>query len=130
MFHNTVSLNAQLVFGLKVSEEFSAIIEEYDLFSFNKSDDIFFKVSDYTILGVTPPHEEQYNTQHHILFSYDNNLEQQCLSTFKDTLDELKVEFDSFYKKNILSDYDYDCLIEELKSLYLEKPQIFLFSED
>lgn len=130
MSNNTVSLNAQLVYGVRVSDEFSAIIEEYDLFSFNHQEDIFFKVADYTIVGVTPPHEEECNTYHHILFAYEDDMENKSLLPFKDTLNELKTEFDSFYKKEILSDIDYDCLIGELKNLQQEKPHMFLFSED
>ncbi len=130
MSNNKASLNAQLIFGLKVSEDFAAIIEEYNLFSFNHADDIFFKISDYTILGITPPHEEEYNTKHHILFAYENNIEQKCLSPFQETLTELKSEFKTFCENDTISQLDYHTLLDELKELQLEKPQLFLFSED
>lgn len=123
-------LNSQLIFGMKISDNFSAIIEDYDLFSFNHEDDIFFKIGDCSILGITPPHEEEYNTKHHILFSYDENIETICQKPFKETLQELKSEFDNFYKKDMISLSDYQTLLEELKSLHTENPQFFLFSED
>lgn len=130
MSNNKASLNAQLIYGLKVSEDFAAIIEEYDLFSFNRSDDIFFKISDYTVLGISPPHEEEYNTKHHILFAYEENIEGKCLSPFRETLIELKNEFKNFCENDKISQLDYHTLLDEIKELQLEKPQLFLFSED
>lgn len=130
MSNNKAFLNSQLIFGVKISDDFSAIIEEYDLFSFNHEDDIFFRIGDYSILGITPPHEEEYNTKHHILFAYEENIETVSKTPFKETLQELKTEFDSFYQQDILSLSDYQILLEELKALHTEKPQLFLFSED
>lgn len=130
MSQNQAVLNSQLIFGVKISDEFSAIVEEYNLFSFNKAEDIFFKSGDYSILGVSPPHEEEHNTQHHILFAYEPNIESIAQKPFFETLQELKTMFESLYHKETISSSDYDILIEELKSLYNEKPQLFLFAED
>lgn len=130
MSQNQAVLNSQLIFGVKISDEFSAIVEEYNLFSFNKAEDIFFKSGDYSILGVSPPHEEEHNTQHHILFAYEPNIESIAQKPFFETLQELKTMFEELYHKETISSSDYDILIEELKSLHNEKPQLFLFAED
>lgn len=130
MSQNQAVLNSQLIFGVKISDEFSAIVEEYNLFSFNKAEDIFFKSGDYSILGVSPPHEEEHNTQHHILFAYEPNIESIAQKPFFETLQELKTMFEALYHKETISSSDYDILIEELKSLHNEKPQLFLFAED
>lgn len=130
MSHNQAVLNSQLIFGVKISDDFSAIIEEYNLFSFNQAQDIFFKSGDYSILGVSPPHEEEHNTKHHILFAYEPNVESIAQQPFLETLQELKIMFEDLYHKEILSSSDYDILTEELRSLHNEKPQLFLFAED
>ncbi len=130
MHNSSSTLNSQLIFGVRISEEFAEIIKEYDLFSFNHDDDIFFTIGDNYILGIVPSHEDSINTKHHILMTFPPHIEQQCLSSFNDTLVELKSEFMEYLNQEAISSDDYNFLLSELKSLKSETPQLFLLSED
>ena len=130
MNKDTHCLNSQLIFGVKVSEEFFSIINEHNLFSFNHEDDILFHLGEESILGFSPPHEESYNTKHHILYSYSPQIETKSFKDFNETLIELKKEFYDFLNKQKIDTEEYHLLIDELNDLKKEIPQLFLFSQD
>lgn len=130
MHNSSSTLNSQLIFGVRISEEFFSIIQEYDLFSFNHDDDIFFTLGENYILGIVPSHEDSINTKHHILMTFPPHIEQECINSFNETLQELKIEFLEYLNQEAISLDDYNFLLSELKSLKSETPQLFLLSED
>lgn len=130
MQNRSSTLNSQLIFGVRISEEFAYIVKEYDLFSFNHDDDIFFTIGDNYILGIVPSHEDSMNTKHHILMTFPPHVEAECLSAFNETLSELKTEFLEYLSQEAISSDDYNFLVSEIKSLKSETPQLFLLSED
>lgn len=124
---NHSAINAQLIFGVIISEEFSEIIHELE-YDFNGEDNIFFQVGEDTILGVGVPHEEIYNSQEHVLFEYSQEFPKECTDDFYETLGEFEKETKRAYSKEKLMKEDYDFLINELHEIKKEVPRAYLFA--
>ena len=124
---NHSTINAQLIFGVIISEEFSEIIHELE-YDFNGEDNIFIQVGEDTILGVGVPHEDIYNSQEHVLFRYPQDFSQKCTEDFYETLGEFEKEMKKAYTKEKLMKEDYDFLMSELQLIKQEIPQAYLFA--